>query len=161
MEGLFFRSAPLSSSSAEEHPARFDRFTSRSSSVEQQVSLPRLTRKLKLGGVSPPISSSGPFCKLWRSDVDKSHANFAALRSVVTSSITSLFQSRFYLNDLQICLAFLPNGAGSVARSYLTGYLMDHDYRVIESQYRTSRNIPEDTKSNKKDLVDFSIENLG
>ncbi|KAL5331419.1 hypothetical protein ACEPPN_000949 [Leptodophora sp. 'Broadleaf-Isolate-01'] len=78
--------------------------------------------------------------------------------SMVTSSTTSLFQSRFHLNDLQIGLAFLPNGAGCVAGSYLTGYLMDHDYHVIESQYRTSRNIPEDTKLNKKDLVDFPIE---
>lgn len=78
--------------------------------------------------------------------------------SMVTSSTTSLFQSRFHLNDLQIGLAFLPNGAGCVTGSYLTGYLMDHDYRVIESQYRTSRGIPEDTKLNKKDLVDFPIE---
>jgi MFS family permease len=78
--------------------------------------------------------------------------------SMVTSSTTSLFQSRFRLNDLQIGLAFLPNGAGCVAGSYLTGYLMDHDYRVIESQYRASKNLPEDTKLNKKDLVDFPIE---
>ncbi|KAH9204542.1 major facilitator superfamily domain-containing protein [Leptodontidium sp. 2 PMI_412] len=78
--------------------------------------------------------------------------------SMVASSTTSLFQSRFHLNDLQIGLAFLPNGAGCVAGSYLTGSLMDHDYRVIESQYRTSKNIPEDTKLNKKDLVDFPIE---
>jgi MFS family permease len=78
--------------------------------------------------------------------------------SMVTSSTTSLFQSRFHLNDLQIGLAFLPNGAGCVTGSYLTGYLMDHDYRFIESQYRTSRSIPEDTKLNKKDLVDFPIE---
>ncbi|PMD54872.1 MFS general substrate transporter [Hyaloscypha bicolor E] len=78
--------------------------------------------------------------------------------SMVTSSTTSLFQSRFHLNDLQIGLAFLPNGAGCVTGSYLTGYLMDNDYRVIELQYRTSRGIPEDTKLNKKDLVDFPIE---
>ncbi|KAM3078300.1 hypothetical protein ACMFMG_006188 [Clarireedia jacksonii] len=77
---------------------------------------------------------------------------------MVTSSTTSLFQSRFHLNDLQIGLAFLPNGAGCVAGSYLTGYLMDYDYHITESQYRTSKNIPEDTKLNKKDLVDFPIE---
>jgi len=78
--------------------------------------------------------------------------------SMVTSSTTSLFQSRFHLNDLQIGLAFLPNGAGCVAGSYLTGYLMDHDYRIIESQYRTSKDIPEDMKLNKNDLDDFPIE---
>ncbi|XMA13313.1 hypothetical protein WAI453_006104 [Rhynchosporium graminicola] len=78
--------------------------------------------------------------------------------SMVTSSTTSVFQSRFHLNDLQVGLAFLPNGAGCVAGSYLTGYLMDYDYHVIESQYRISRNIPEDTILTKKDLTDFPVE---
>jgi MFS family permease len=78
--------------------------------------------------------------------------------SMVTSSTTFLFQSHFHLNDLQVGLAFLPNGAGCVAGSYLTGYLMDYDYRVIEAQYRTSKNIPKDMELNKKDLVDFPIE---
>ncbi|KAK0121873.1 hypothetical protein ONS95_010152 [Cadophora gregata] len=78
--------------------------------------------------------------------------------SMVTSSTTSLFQSRFHLNNLQVGLAFLPNGAGCVIGSYVTGYLMDHDYRVIESQYRIAQCIPDDTILNKKDLVDFPIE---
>lgn len=78
--------------------------------------------------------------------------------SMVTSSTTSLFQSRFHLNDLQVGLAFLPNGAGCVIGSFLTGFLMDHDYRVIESQYRASRGISKDIEIKKKDLVDFPIE---
>ena len=41
--------------------------------------------------------------------------------SMVTSSTTALFQARFHLTDLQVGLAFLPNGAGCVAGSYLTG----------------------------------------
>jgi len=78
--------------------------------------------------------------------------------SMVTSSTTALFQSRFHLNDLQIGLVFLPNGAGCVAGSYLTGYLMNHDYKVIETQYRAARNVSEDTKLKKKELADFPIE---
>ena len=35
---------------------------------------------------------------------------------------------------------------------------MDHDYTVIESRYRAAKNIPPDTKLNKKELVDFPIE---
>ena len=78
--------------------------------------------------------------------------------SMVTSSTTALFQSRFNLNDLQVGLVFLPNGAGCVAGSYLTGYLMDHDYKTVERQYREAKNIPADTTLNKKELVDFPIE---
>ncbi|KAL5329218.1 hypothetical protein ACEPPN_002728 [Leptodophora sp. 'Broadleaf-Isolate-01'] len=78
--------------------------------------------------------------------------------SMVTSSTTALFQTRFNLNDLQVGLIFLPNGAGCVAGSYLTGYLMDHDYRTIESRYRTEKGLHEDTKLNKKELLDFPIE---
>ena len=78
--------------------------------------------------------------------------------SMVTSSTTALFQARFGLNDLQVGLAFLPNGAGCVAGSYLTGYLMDYDYRTVEGQYRKAKGIPDDVKLDKKALVDFPIE---
>ncbi|KAE9370433.1 MFS general substrate transporter [Stipitochalara longipes BDJ] len=78
--------------------------------------------------------------------------------SMVTSSTTALFQGRFNLNDLQIGLVFLPNGAGCVAGSYLTGYLMDHDYKTVERQYRQAKGIPAGTILNKKELVDFPIE---
>ena len=78
--------------------------------------------------------------------------------SMVTSSTTALFQVPFGLNNLQIGLVFLPNGAGCVAGSYLTGYLMDHDYNTIEKQYRQAKGIADDTPLNKKELVDFPIE---
>ncbi|KAH9204150.1 major facilitator superfamily domain-containing protein, partial [Leptodontidium sp. 2 PMI_412] len=78
--------------------------------------------------------------------------------SMVTSSTTDLFQSRFGLNDLQVGIAFLPNGAGCVAGSYLTGYLMDYDYRTVEAQYRKAKGIADDVKLNKKTLSDFPIE---
>ncbi|CZR64513.1 related to synaptic vesicle transporter SVOP and related transporters (major facilitator superfamily) [Phialocephala subalpina] len=116
---------------------------------------PTPKRKLALSGIVAPLKflfEKDVFITLFFGSI------VYTVWSMVTSSTTSLFQSRFHLSDLQIGLAFLPNGAGCVAGSYLTGYLMDHDYRVIESQYRTSKNIPEDTKLNKKDLVDFPIE---
>jgi MFS family permease len=78
--------------------------------------------------------------------------------SMVTSSTTALFQDRFNLNDLQVGLVFLPNGAGCVAGSYLTGYLMDHDYKTVERRYRQAKGIPAGTTLNKEELVDFPIE---
>ena len=79
--------------------------------------------------------------------------------SMVTSSTTDLFQDRFGLNDILTGLAFLPNGADCVLGSILTGYLMDHDYKTVERQYRLGKNIPEDMVLNKKELVVFPIEN--
>ncbi len=78
--------------------------------------------------------------------------------SMVTSSTTALFQGPFNLSDLQVGLIFLPNGAGCVLGSYLTGYLMDHDYKTVERAYRIEKGIDADTKLNKKELVDFPIE---
>jgi MFS family permease len=78
--------------------------------------------------------------------------------SMVTSSTTTLFQTHFHLTDLQVGLAFLPNGAGCVAGSYLTGYLMDYDYNKTEIEYREAKGIAGDVILNKKTLTDFPIE---
>jgi hypothetical protein len=66
--------------------------------------------------------------------------------------------ARFNLIDLQVGLVFLPNGAGCVAGSHLTGYLMDHDYKTVKRRCRQAKGIPAGTTLNKKELVDFPIE---
>lgn len=78
--------------------------------------------------------------------------------SMVTSSTTALFQEIFHLNDLQVGLAFLPNGAGTVSGSIIMGRIMDRDYRRIEAVYKADKGIPESTKLNKKELLDFPLE---
>ncbi|KAK2627302.1 hypothetical protein QTJ16_003268 [Diplocarpon rosae] len=78
--------------------------------------------------------------------------------SMVTSSTAAIFQARFKLDDLQVGLVFLPNGAGCVAGSYLTGYLMDYDYKTIERRYRQEHGIDPNTLLNKRELTDFPIE---
>jgi MFS family permease len=78
--------------------------------------------------------------------------------SMVTSSTTTLFENHFHLNQLQVGLVFLPNGAGCCIGSYVTGYLSDYDYKIVENQYRKEMGIPDDTPLNKKELFDFPIE---
>ncbi len=80
-----------------------------------------------------------------------------AVWSMMTSSTTFLFQDRFQLTDLQVGLLFLPNGAGCVAGSLLTGRLLDRDYRIVEDEYRTTKNLPAGSKLNKKELADFPM----
>lgn len=77
--------------------------------------------------------------------------------SMVTSSTTALFQGRFGLSNLQVGLIFLPNGAGCVAGSYLTGRLLDRDYRVVEAAYRRAHGLAGDAPLDRKRLADFPV----
>lgn len=77
--------------------------------------------------------------------------------SMVTSSTTALFQPRYGLSNLQVGLIFLPNGAGCVSGSYLTGKLLDRDYRIVEGAYRASHGIPSDVHLDRKKLADFPV----
>ncbi|OHW91973.1 major facilitator superfamily transporter [Colletotrichum incanum] len=58
--------------------------------------------------------------------------------SMVTSSTTRLFKQRFHLSELEIGLAFLPNGFGTIIGSAIAGKLMTRDYLSIEEGYKTS-----------------------
>ncbi|KAI9649105.1 hypothetical protein NHQ30_001672 [Ciborinia camelliae] len=78
--------------------------------------------------------------------------------SMVTSSTTALFSDHFDLSNLELGLIFLPNGFGCISGSYLTGYLMDYDYKVIESRYRKQHNISADIPIKASELLDFPIE---
>src|SRR2546430_257321 len=59
---------------------------------------------------------------------------------------------------LLLLIIFTCQGAGCVMGSYITGFLMDHDYRHTENEYRKAHNIPENTKLNRKNFGDFPIE---
>ncbi|GKT47358.1 itaconate transport protein [Colletotrichum spaethianum] len=58
--------------------------------------------------------------------------------SMVTSSTTGLFKQRFNLNELEIGLAFLPNGFGTIIGSAIAGKLMTRDYLSAEEAYKIS-----------------------
>ncbi|KAK2059761.1 major facilitator superfamily transporter [Colletotrichum caudatum] len=58
--------------------------------------------------------------------------------SMVTSSTTVLFKQRFNLSDLEIGLAFLPNGLGTIIGSAIAGKLMTRDYLSAEEAYKAS-----------------------
>ncbi|KAH8897986.1 MFS general substrate transporter, partial [Thozetella sp. PMI_491] len=80
-----------------------------------------------------------------------------AVWSMVTSSTTFLFQSRFHLTDIEVGLVFLPNGLGCVAGSLLTGRLLDRDYRIVEAEYRARKQLPPGARLDRKELVDFPV----
>ncbi|KAK4187908.1 major facilitator superfamily domain-containing protein [Podospora australis] len=77
--------------------------------------------------------------------------------SMVTSSTTALFQERYHLSNLQTGLIFLPNGAGCVLGSQLTGKVLDRDYKVVEARYRAGHGLSADVPLNRKKLADFPV----
>ncbi|KAH6651383.1 major facilitator superfamily domain-containing protein [Chaetomium tenue] len=77
--------------------------------------------------------------------------------STVTSSTTALFQPRYGLSDLEVGLAFLPNGAGCIAGSCITGRILDRDYSIVEAQYRAARGLPADAEVGGKKTADFPV----
>jgi MFS family permease len=82
-----------------------------------------------------------------------------AIWSMVTASTTPLFKGTFALNELQIGLAFLPNGIGTIVGSAITAKLMTVDFLAAEAKYAAKHNLPLDYKLPKKDLpTDFPIE---
>lgn len=82
-----------------------------------------------------------------------------AVWSMVTSSTTSIFKGHFGLDELEIGLAFLPNGVGTIVGSSIVGFLMTRDFRESEVAYNVAHGLPEDQKLPAKNIpVDFPIE---
>ncbi|TVY45223.1 Itaconate transport protein, partial [Lachnellula subtilissima] len=82
---------------------------------------------------------------------------FAICTTVITTT-TTMFEQHYHISAFTIGLAFLPAGAGSVISFFLTGYLMDHDMRAVENNYRNMYDLEKDTPLAHKTLPDFPIE---
>ncbi|EFQ30678.1 major facilitator superfamily transporter [Colletotrichum graminicola M1.001] len=79
--------------------------------------------------------------------------------SMVTSSTTVLFKQRFNLSDLEIGLAFLPNGLGTIIGSAIAGKTMTRDYLSVEEAYKASYKCDTSKKFSGGNLpADFPIE---
>ncbi|KAL2871161.1 major facilitator superfamily domain-containing protein [Aspergillus lucknowensis] len=63
--------------------------------------------------------------------------------SMVTSSTTTLLLHGFpFLTEWQLGLCFLPNGAGCIAGSLSTGWLLDQSFKRVEARYKARHGIP-------------------
>lgn len=78
--------------------------------------------------------------------------------SMVTSSTSDLFESRYGLNSMEVGLTFLGNGFGCMSGSYSIGYLMDYNHKLTEREYCMRNNIPLETRITSKTHPDFPIE---
>ena len=58
-----------------------------------------------------------------------------AFWSMVTTSTTTIFLFKYRFSESIVGLLFLPNGVGCVLGSYITGKIMDRDYRNVEAEF--------------------------
>ncbi|GKT46283.1 itaconate transport protein [Colletotrichum spaethianum] len=82
-----------------------------------------------------------------------------AIWNMVTTSTTPLFKASFGLSELLLGVAFIPNGFGTIVGSVIAGKLLTRDYKIIETKYKETHNIPYDKDFSPKDIPpDFPLE---
>ncbi|KAF2105544.1 major facilitator superfamily domain-containing protein [Lophiotrema nucula] len=82
-----------------------------------------------------------------------------AIWSMVTSSTTGIFKHTFHLNEIQLGLAFIPNGLGAIFGPFIIGKLTNTSFAEVEQTYKERHGLP-DTHSISKETfpIDFPIE---
>ncbi|KAE9369818.1 MFS general substrate transporter [Stipitochalara longipes BDJ] len=79
--------------------------------------------------------------------------------AVVVISTTALCLETYYrLSTLLIGLAFLPSGAGTLLGFLAISYILERDYKIVETRYKFANNIEEDSNMSFKHNLDFPIE---
>ena len=79
--------------------------------------------------------------------------------AVVVISTTALCLETYYrLSTLLIGFAFLPSGAGTLVGFLAISYLLERDYKIIESSYKAANDIEENSTGSFKHNSDFPIE---
>jgi MFS family permease len=85
-----------------------------------------------------PIDISGPLRILFSKQTAPIILFLSIYYAVWQMSITamsSLFESRYGLEEIQIGLTFIANGVGSMIGTLVTGKILDKDYRYLKARY--------------------------
>ncbi|KAJ9155020.1 MFS general substrate transporter [Pleurostoma richardsiae] len=62
-------------------------------------------------------------------------AVYYAIWQMSITAMSTLFQDRYGLGEIQIGLTFIANGAGSMIGTLITGKILDIDYRRVKARY--------------------------
>jgi predicted MFS family arabinose efflux permease len=68
-------------------------------------------------------------------------AIYYAVWQMSITAMSSLFESRYGLSEMQIGLTFIANGVGSMIGTLVTGKVLDLDYRRVRAKYEAQYNI--------------------
>ena len=79
--------------------------------------------------------------------------------AVVVISTTALcLESYFGFSTILIGVAFLPSAVGTILGFFVISYLLERDYKIVESHYKTEQDIEEDSNLSFKNNSDFPTE---
>ncbi|KAF2092425.1 MFS general substrate transporter [Rhizodiscina lignyota] len=73
-------------------------------------------------------------------------AIYYAVWQMSITAMSSLFQERYGLGEIQIGLTFIANGAGSMIGTLVTGKILDIDYRRVKTKHE-ARSTPSDIET--------------
>lgn len=80
--------------------------------------------------------------------------SFYALWYTVQASIPVVFETTpYHFNALQVGLCYLPGAAGVIVCMFITGRVMDHNYRVVASRQSQQSSNPEDQEKSKPTAI--------
>ncbi|KAK6500798.1 hypothetical protein TWF506_003561 [Arthrobotrys conoides] len=65
-------------------------------------------------------------------------ALYYAVWQMSITAMSSLFESRYGLSEMEIGLTFIANGVGSMVGTLVTGKLLDSDYHRVKTQHEAS-----------------------
>ncbi|KAJ5305159.1 uncharacterized protein N7443_004819 [Penicillium atrosanguineum] len=86
-------------------------------------------------------------------------AIYYAVWQMSITAMSSLFESRYGLNEMQIGLTFIANGVGSMVGTLATGKILDRDYRRVKAKYEPQSDVEAgDSSKNVVCQEDFPIE---
>lgn len=86
-------------------------------------------------------------------------AIYYAVWQMSITAMSSLFESRYGLSEMQIGLTFIANGVGSMVGTLVTGKVLDLDYRRVRAKYEAQNDIEAgDEWKTVPSQADFPIE---
>lgn len=108
-----------------------------------------------------PIDVTGPFRILiskHAAPVIMFLAIYYAVWQMSITAMSSLFQSRYGLDEIQIGLTFIANGVGSMIGTLVTGKILDKDYRRAKARHEADAAHLREVATRDGNAPDFPLE---
>lgn len=74
-------------------------------------------------------------------------AIYYAVWQMSITAMSSLFKERYGLSEIHIGLTFIANGVGSMVGTFVTGKILDTDYRRVKAKLKSTTSSDEDDES--------------
>jgi MFS family permease len=97
------------------------------------------------------IEVFGPFrilIKKYATPIIIFYAVYFAVWQMSITAMSTLFNDRYGLSEMQIGLTFIANGVGSMIGTLITGKILDMDYRRVQAKHEIRSNLTEPEAGN-------------